>query len=305
MDTNGEYGRRPHQVSVIVRAWIKDEEARDITLRCLSSLSRDDLKIILVVNELYDYEALVGLAPLAAHCVVSPENMGAVRATNIGLQLAMLDPSEFILVLDNDTRVPDGDTKWLDRWVAHFSDESVGAVGATSDYVAGLQNVANTPRTYTKAPKESVEGGPGYEGPLTVDYLISFACMYRKTALRRAFPPWIGADEIEKVRKLDPAHRSVALGSLKPEGYEPITYAWDERYEPGQCEDIDISLRISMAGYDLQVARDVYIHHEGSKSFGEQGKPLSPLIQENQKKMLEKWGPTILEAVGLIERVGE
>jgi len=213
------------------------------------------------------------------------ENMGAVRATNAGLMLSMLNPSEFVLVLDDDTEIPKGDVEWLDRWLKHFDDPKVGAAGATTDYVAGAQNIEVCPETYDKAWKDEKTGAQGMEGPVFAPFLISFACMYRKSALKKMYAPSIG-------------HEGIALAE-KSEAPLARSFLWDERFEPGNSEDIDVSVRLRLAGYQLKIARDVYIHHKGSQTFKGVEGGFDALLEANRQKMVEKWGIEILSKLHL------
>jgi len=287
-----KYGRREFPVTIIVRAYGDPE----LTAKCLNSIvANTDPSLFHLV--LVDQEDAVGKSgietPVGMTWVVTPENMGAVRATNLGLQVAMLDPSELILVMDNDTRLPDGDKDWLNRWLRHFDDPTVGAAGATTDYASGLQNIAVTPRTYTKEIQNANEGGPAYTAPLETDYLISFACMYRKAALRSCVPPWMGTTEIGLLKQ----------GRIRPSAKDAQdAYLWDEKnFTPGNSEDLDISIRISLAGYKLVVARDIYIEHVGSQAFKDMG--FSELIKRNMQRLIDKWGTELLEERGMVRRV--
>ncbi len=62
---------------------------------------------------------------------------------------------------------------------------------------------------------------------------------------------------------------------------------WDERYNPGNWEDTDYSVLLRQNGYDIRVARSVYIHHVGSQTFSND---LQDLLIANQAKFVEKWG---------------
>lgn len=72
----------------------------------------------------------------------------------------------------------------------------------------------------------------------------------------------------------------------------------DEQFTPGNYEDDDYSLRMTLAGYQLVLCRDTFIHHYGSASFkvavSDEEKTAREqyffdLNVENQKKLLEKW----------------
>ncbi len=67
----------------------------------------------------------------------------------------------------------------------------------------------------------------------------------------------------------------------------------DERFNPGNYEDDDFCLRAYLAGYKIAIAKDVFIHHYGSKSFNESGlEYYKALLKKNETKFKEKWGST-------------
>lgn len=157
--------------------------------------------------------------------VYLPTDTGSPHAINVGLALATLSPAPYILLMDNDTEIPAGDKTWLDRWIKMFDDESVGAVGAVTDYVAGMQQCEAVPDLYQRDWK--VEGeGEGFKMPPAVPALVSFAVMLRKKAVLQT-------------------------------GY------FDERFSPKNFEDYDYTLRMREKGWKLVVANSVWIHHRG------------------------------------------
>ncbi len=65
----------------------------------------------------------------------------------------------------------------------------------------------------------------------------------------------------------------------------------DERFSPGNFEDDDYCLRAQIAGYKTVVAKDVFIHHFGSKSFTAEGtKKYAERLEINKEIFVEKWG---------------
>src|SRR5439155_10284619 len=57
--------------------------------------------------------------------------------------------------------------------------------------------------------------------------------------------------------------------------------AMDEGYGAGFFDDDDLCVRARQAGLRLRVARDVYVHHEGSRTFRGLGIDTAALLQEN------------------------
>ena len=135
------------KVSIIVRCrnnWTYTE-------KCIASIEKSldpDLYRLIVVDDGSTDETHKQLILYGEqqHCdfVHIPINKpkGAVTATNTGLGYVFSNPTKYILILDNDTEVLDKNESWLEDMIKYFEeDEAVGAVGACSDNVIGLQNV--------------------------------------------------------------------------------------------------------------------------------------------------------------------
>lgn len=171
-----------------------------------------------------------------------PINHGFVRAINYGLSLAVLDESEYVLLLNNDVEVPEGDTTWLIRLLNPFVDAEVGAVGAVSDGVCGYQKRDGAGDRFVPAP-----------------FLTGFAMAIRKQALKQ-----IGL--------------------------------FDERFEPGNYEDVDYSLRMTKAGWRLIIAESVWLRHEMHAAM--QTLNFAELLYRNRGLFVEKWGTSPEELSG-------
>ena len=117
--------------------------------------------------------------------------------------------------------------------------------------VGATTNFANPPQHILTVPQTYAgnwEKGEKDNPP--VRWFVSFCCLMRKEAVRQ-----------------------VGL--------------WDERYNPGNWEDTDYAMQLRKAGWLVRVARSVYLHHEGHKTFGAD---LAKLMNENKEKFLRKWG---------------
>jgi GT2 family glycosyltransferase len=178
-----------------------------------------------------------------------PFNHGYCRGTNVGIALSLLTNSEYVLLLNSDTKIPDGAVLWLDRLIGtmNLQGMSIGAVGAVSNNVYGAQR--------------RNEVGLGWN---IVPALIGFCLLLRKEAILK-------------------------VGLL------------DERFEPGNYDDWDISIRLTNAGYKLAVAESVFIHHDMHSSFKalDGTEPFNELLERNKQKLIDKWGVEELKAVGL------
>ncbi len=119
-------------VSVIVPTYGKV----DYTLRCLASIAayppRASLEVI-VVDDAADDGSTECLAAVAGiRLIISPKNLGYLRACNAAARVAL---GEYLLFLNNDTQVLAG---WLDSLLIPFREQrNVGAVGSKLLYPDG------------------------------------------------------------------------------------------------------------------------------------------------------------------------
>ncbi len=85
---------------------------------------------------------------------------------------------------------------------------------------------------------------------------------------------------------------------VKREIFDDIGYL-DETLWPSCGEDIDFGFRARAAGYRVGIAGDVYVHHEGSKTFEAlQNAGLvdyGAVITQNDNYLKKKWGPAFWE----------
>jgi GT2 family glycosyltransferase len=227
------YRRDDYPVDILIRGY----ENVALTAACLSSIRRETDPALYQITYVDNGSAVPNFTQLVKNhpdvqFVRLPFNHGSVRAINVGLAMAFLSPSEFVLLMDNDTSIPSGDSEWLNRLMSYFDDETVGAAGAVSGYVSGLQQAEAAPDTYTRDWQENGRGGLKAQPDAPV--LVSFAMMIRKSAIQQ-----------------------VGL--------------FDERFEPGMGEDYDIILRLRQAGWRCIVANSVWVKHTGSQTFGKMG----------------------------------
>ena len=237
------------QVDIIIRS--KDGEGMlDDLLESIDANTADDMYRIILSDD--------GSVPPLAYddhridfCVKSTKSQGAVSATNLGLAVALTKhDSEYVLVMDNDTEIPEGDTGWLDRMISELEQygEETACVGATSTKVDLIQQALHCTNTYTADWEDGPRSG-SKENP-TVPTFVSFCVLFRKSVLRELGP-------------------------------------WDERYNPGNWEDTDYAIQVRNAGYKIRVARSVYIHHHSHQTFG---KDQADLMERNQAEFAKKWG---------------
>ena len=70
--------------------------------------------------------------------VTDKNNIGFVKSVNQGIALSN---RPYVLVINNDIRVPESQPDWLARMVWATEGDSVGAVGCVSNFVMGIQNI--------------------------------------------------------------------------------------------------------------------------------------------------------------------
>lgn len=196
-------------------------------------------------------------------------NLGFAAGSNVGLRAAT---NEFVVLLNPDTGLRAG---WLDAMQAHFNEAATGAVGPTSNYVAGLQQVGlhlseslAQPRTFGEIATfvKSEYAGQAVETKL----LIGFCVMLRKSVLDN-------------------------IGYL------------DEDLVQGS-EDLELSWRLRLKGFRLRVARDVCVEHTGGASFrtlptGDKGRLFGESTQNLLRKLEQHYGtgsvPSSVELFGI------
>lgn len=230
----------------------------EYTKLCVNSLydSTDcDFELILVDNASSDEtpEYLKELQKRRNNIVVitNKVNLGFPGAVNIGIKVSR---GEYLVIANNDLLFTRG---WLERMIELAEHNSqFGIVGPVSNFVSGLQLV--TDAVYKDVPalnKFAAERKKEFNGDFILFPRVAFLC----TLIKR--------EVIEK------------LGGL------------DERFAPGNFEDDDYCLRAQEAGFKTVIAKDVFIHHFGSKSFKADGEKIyAERLAVNKNIFINKWG---------------
>ena len=238
-------------------------KAADQLIKCLKSLtatppasgpytSKADAEIILVDNSPDSLDRQIPKDVFIRLCQTYVRYHVICKPENIGFAAACNEgvaaSSGQYVVLVN----PDTEVfpGWAERMAAHFND-NVGAVGPISNFVAGFQRVdyhSQIAPDWVKTARNAARGN-NLRGVET-KLLIGFFMMIPRAV-------W------DKVGGMDP---QFFLG----------------------CDDLDISMRIREAGYQLIIASDVFVYHEGHASFYAAGSKALEYNKQSEKKMFAK-----------------
>jgi GT2 family glycosyltransferase len=170
-------------------------------------------------------------------------NLGYAAAANQG---ALAGSNPYIVFLNPDTIVT---PHWLDQLVFHLQVENNAAVGPVSNCVAGLQKAAiHLP--------EAIEPN--------IDPQSIIAMLWRKHQ-RQCIPTKLLVGFCLMIKR----HVFDEVGGL------------DDKLFLGN-DDLDICWRLTLAGYQLVVAKDTMVFHKGQESFKSELKSTTDeLVQES------------------------
>ncbi|MBO9715291.1 MAG: glycosyltransferase [Pseudoxanthomonas sp.] len=173
--------------------------------------------------------------------VQNEHNLGFSGGNNVGIRMLLADPSiEQICLLNGDVIVTDG---WIDRQLAY----GVPVISTVTNRADSEQCV---PDTYRFTPEEVAKGGEHA-------FDSAYAKVQKLVEQRReAFRGCLVECDVTFFSVLMTRKVFEDVGLL------------DETFFPGGFEDDDYCLRLRAKGYPVALARDVYIHHFGSASFG-------------------------------------
>lgn len=243
----------PPEISVVIIAYNQCE----YTKKCIESIKENvkvNHEIILIDNASTDETNKIFTKEIPyVRYYRNNENLGFPKAANQGISFALGD---FILLLNNDTIVTENSFERLLELAKN--NPEIGLVGPLSNEVSGLQR-----------DKEA-----NYK---SLDEMFEYA-----KALR----------EKNKGQVLHFPRVAFLCTLIKREVIDKIG-GLDERFSPGNYEDDDFCLRAQLAGFKTVIAKDVFIHHYGSKSFKANGeKAYAERLLKSQKIFVEKWGAT-------------
>lgn len=246
------------RASIVIVTYNSQATLEACVMSALSTMREND-EIVLVDNASRDDspQLIKALAERDSRIryQLSPENVGFSAGTNLGIRQAK---GKHIVLLNPDTVAYGG---WLEQLVLLGNHPDVGAVGPTSDYVAGLQKwqfhaqlPANASTSQIAETLQETQSGQSVETKL----LIGFCMLIPRRIL----------DE---------------FGLL------------DEELFLGN-DDLDFSWRMQLADKQLLVAKGAFVHHVGQVSFDTQPKPHTQrLVQESTdalaRKLVAHYGP--------------
>ena len=169
-------------------------------------------------------------------------------------QGAALAQGEYILFLNSDTIVT---PRWLENLeTAIASNPCVGAVGPMADFCPANQRLDVSFSSYEELKDFAVHFNQSDMGKWETHTVLTGFCMMIKKVV------WSQVG------------------------------GFDERFSPAYFEDDDLSLRILLAGYELLVCKDTFIHHAEKVSL--QKETRSKLLYNNQLVFQKKWHITDL-----------
>jgi GT2 family glycosyltransferase len=178
-------------------------------------------------------------------------NTGFARGVNAGLAVAR---GTEIVVLNNDAVVTAG---WLAGMLAVLAERpQVGVVGPMCNYIAGPQRVRDLP--YDDDLEEmhafAASWSKAHKGErFSIVRIVGFCMLMRRAVIER-----IG-------------------------GFDPV-------FGNGNFEDDEFCVRVRIAGFELAIAGDVFLHHFGSRTFFAIGKAEeNGILAAYNKQMVLGW----------------
>lgn len=199
--------------------------------KCVTSVletTHEDVEVIVVDNASSDstLDLVQAIGSSRVQIISSAENLGYSKSANLGLRASL---GEALILLNPDCEVYPG---WYERLIATLHQDGVGAVGPTSDRVAGYQFVGFHLPQNVRPPIEEIHElleSVNQSSTLETKLLIGFCMATTRTVLNL-------------VGLLDEA---MTLGS----------------------DDLEFSWRLRQFGYRLLICRDVFVRHHLGVSF--------------------------------------
>lgn len=193
--------------------------------------------------------------------ILNKENKGFPKGCNQGMAIA--EGSE-ILLLNSDVIVT---PRWLEQLKkALYSSDKIGAVGCLTNKCSNCQSI---PVPYD-------------QDNFSIDELIDFSNKFNRSNSSK----WLPYLFLVGFCMLFKTSVYKSIGEM------------DEMFSPGNYEDDDYSVRIRLAGYQILLCQDTFIHHFGSASFFKsmnkseyvnKAKIYENILIKNKTYFLDKW----------------
>jgi glycosyltransferase involved in cell wall biosynthesis len=257
--------------SIIIPCWNQLEFTRQ-SIRALFRQTRTNWELIIINNGSTDGtgEYLSGVqdgsSGIPVTVIANPTNRGFPAAVNQGLQYAR---GEYLVLINNDVVITDG---WLDQLIA-LTGAAPSAKAEDPEPKRKMKIGLVGPMSNYATPPQLVEQVPYRD----MEEMKVFAQRWREEHRGQ----WL------KVRKL-----SGFCVLMKREVYDAIG-GLDERFGLGFFDDDDLAERARRAGFELAVARDLFVHHFGSRTFVGNGVDAERILNENAAKFEAKWGDAV------------
>lgn len=238
-------------------AVILSYNTKDYIIQCLDSIWNtvplDRCQVIVVDNASTD-DSVEYLRTLDwIKLIENDENHGFPGGCNDGIKNA--EESNDIYLLNSDTILPTNALFWLKMGL--YESAGIASTGSITNYAANGQSAKVDGQTIDDFVSAGVRNNVPMEFPyLYKTFLIGFSLLLKRKAL----------DEV---------------GLL------------DERFNPGNSEDIDLGLRFLRYGKRNLLCLNSFVFHYGSRSFAElqkSGQNYSDLLEKNENKLVEKLG---------------
>lgn len=201
---------------------------------------------------------------LAWHYLQLNENRGFAGGNNAGIEMLLKDDTfTHICLLNSDVIVTD---HWLDRLVQ----AGVHLVSPVTNRSASLQAV---PTDYEIDLTASMDASHELLHPSAFDRVNAFAQDWYHAWQGHLVPTSEDVTYFCVLFTKDLLHKAGLL---------------DERFYPGGYEDYDYNARVRALGIPTHIARDVYIHHWGSASFGQVPRETFDRHAERNRAYLEE-----------------
>lgn len=255
-----QYENENHVCPVPVSIVIVSYNSADITKKCIKSIREnhpaDSYELVIVDNHSTDGILEWLRQQKDLKLICNDTNTGFAHACNQGAKAA--EKGNDIFFLNNDTRVPCNAIFWLRMGL--YEKDNVGAVGSITNNAGNGQCVFEDIHTVgdwiAYGEKRNIPMANPYEKKL---WLIGYALLIKRNVLDK-----------------------VGL--------------FDERFGKGNYEDNDLGIRIMQAGYELRLCHNSFIFHYGSMGFKQNDpKEYEILMEENRRKLADKWGFDITE----------